>query len=66
MPLIGRYIESERLYFSALSIQHTRPYWELGYGLSNRLFSVGLFGGFLGSEYQSFGCKITIEIFRRW
>jgi len=66
MPLIGHYIESERLYISALSIQHTRPYFEVGYGLSNRLFSIGLFGSFLGSEFQKFGCKVTVELFRRW
>ena len=66
LPLIGRYIESERLYASALSIQHTRPYFEVGYGLSNRLCSVGLFGSFLGSEFQDLECKITVEIFRRW
>ena len=66
LPLVGRYIESERLYVSALSIQHTRPYWEVGYGLSNRLFSTGLFGSFLGSEFQDFGLKITVEIFSKW
>jgi len=32
----------------------------------NRLFSIGLFGSFLGSEFQKFGCKVTVELFRRW
>ena len=66
LPFIGHYIEAERLYFSALSIQHTRPYFEIGYGLSNRLFSSGIFASFLGSKYQEFGCKFTVELFRRW
>ncbi|MBQ9655072.1 MAG: hypothetical protein IJV38_03510 [Prevotella sp.] len=66
MPLIGRYIEAERLYVSALSIAHTRPYFEVGYGFANRFFSTGIFASFLGTHYQKLGVKITLEIFRRW
>ena len=66
LPLIGRYFETERIYLSALSIEHTRPYYEVGYGFTNRFFSTGLFASFLGGHFQKFGCKFTIEIFRRW
>ena len=66
LPFIGRYFETERIYISALSIEHTRPYIEIGYGFSNRLFSTGLFTSFLGKDFQKFGCKFTIELFRRW
>ncbi len=66
VPLVGRVIEMERVYISALSIQHTRPYFELGYGFSTRYFSTGLFASFLGTEYQKFGFKFTVELFRRW
>ena len=66
LPLVGRYIEVERFYLSALSIQHTRPYMELGYGLSTRFFSAAAFINLLGGKIQKFGCKFTIEIFRRW
>lgn len=66
LPLIGRTIEKERIYLSALSIQHTRPYFELGYGFTNRFFSTALFTNFLGGKIQEFGCEFTIEIFRRW
>ena len=66
LPLIGHYIEKERFYLSALSIDHTRPYWELGYGVSTRLVSIGLFASFLNTEYQGFGSKFTFELFRRW
>lgn len=66
LPLFGRIIEKERIYVSALSIQHTRPYMELGYGFTNRYFSTALFGSFLGHSGQEFGCKFTIELFRRW
>ena len=65
-PLLGRYIEKERIYISALSIQHTRPYFELGYGFTNRFFSMGLFTSFLRTHFQEFECKFTFELFRRW
>jgi hypothetical protein len=66
IPLVGRAIETERIYLSALSIQHTRPYFELGYGFQNRFFSTAFFASFLGCKYKEFGCKFTIELFRRW
>ncbi len=66
LPLIGRFIEAERLYLSALSIEHTRPYLELGYGFSNRMFSTGIFAGFLGGKFHELECKVTIELFSRW
>lgn len=66
LPLVGRYIETERLYFSTLLIEHTRPYQELGYGFTCRYFSVGLFGSFLSGRFHEFGSKFTIELFRKW
>ena len=66
MPLIGRFIETERIYISSLSIQHTRPYYEIGYGLTNRFFSVGLFASLLNERVEDIGCKFTFELFRRW
>lgn len=65
-PLLGKYVEMERLYLSTLQIQHTRPYFELGYGLTTRYFSIGLFGSFLNGSFHEFGSKFTIELFRRW
>ena len=66
LPLVGRYLEVERVYLSALSIQHTRPYIELGYGFTTRYFSTGIFTSLLGGKIQKFGCKFTVELFRRW
>ena len=66
LPYIGRIIETERFYLSALSIEHTRPYFELGYGFKTRYLSTGFFASFLNTQFQSFGCKFTIELFRRW
>ena len=66
LPLVGRAIESERLYLSGLILDDTRPYFEVGYGLSNRYFSGGIFASFLSSEFQEIGAKITFELFRKW
>ncbi len=65
-PLIGHFFEKERFYLSALSLEHTRPYYEIGYGFTTRLLSIGIFASFLRTEYQDFGCKFTFELFRRW
>lgn len=66
MPWIGRYIETERIYLSTLSIEHTRPYTEIGYGFTTRFVSIGLFASFLKTQYQEIGCKFTFELFRKW
>ena len=66
LPWAGRFIESERIYVSALGLQHTHPYCEVGYGFTNRYTTIGVFSSFLGTKFQDFGCKFTIELFRRW
>ena len=66
IPGIGRLLEMERIYLSMASIEHTRPYFELGYGFTNRYFSVGLFTSYLNTRFQDFGMRFTIELFRRW
>ena len=65
-PLIGHFVETEMIYASLLSIQHTHLYSEIGYGFTNRYFSTGVFASFLNHRFQNFGCKFTIEIFKRW
>lgn len=66
IPGLGHFFEMERIYLSGLSIEHHRPYFELGYGFTTRYLSTGFFASFLGGRYESFGCKFTIELFRRW
>jgi len=66
LPLLGNIVEKERFYYSILGIEHTRPYSEVGYGLSTRFVSIGLFASFLNAQYQGFGSKFTFELFRRW
>lgn len=66
IPLVGRYVERERIYLSSLSIAHTHLYSELGYGFTCRIFSVGVFSSFLNTRFEEAGCKFTFELFRRW
>jgi hypothetical protein len=65
-PLVGHFVETEMIYASVLSIEHTHLYSEVGYGFTNRYFSTGIFASFLNHKFQNFGCKFTIELFKRW
>jgi hypothetical protein len=66
LPYIGKYIEKERLYFSNVIVQHARPYFELGYGLTNRYVSLGLFASFYNVSFQEIGVTFDFELFKRW
>lgn len=66
IPIVGRYIEKERIYVSLLQIQHTRTYSEYGYSLTNRYFSIGVFASFLNFSFNEFGSRFTFELFRNW
>lgn len=65
-PWVGKYIEMERFYISALQIEHISPYFEIGYGVTNRYFSIGLFTSFTDGKFYEFGSKFTFELFRKW
>ena len=66
VPYLGKYIEKERLYVSAVLLDHTRPYTEIGYGFTNRYLSVGLFASFMNRHFQRFGVSFDFELFKRW
>ena len=67
LPWIGRFTETERIYLNTLIIEHTQPpYMELGYGFSNKICSVALFGNLLNWNIKEVGCKFTMELFRHW
>ena len=65
-PYLGKYIEKERFYVSGVLVEHTRPYFEIGYGFTNRYISIGLFASFLGTSFQKFGIGFDFELFKRW
>lgn len=65
LPWIGKFMEMERIYVSALNVETIHPYIELGYGFTTRAFSMGIFGS-NGHGNRTFGVKFGIELFRRW
>lgn len=65
LPLVGHYMEMERIYLSALDVHHIHPYMELGYGFTTRFVSVGLFVS-SGQGNRTIGCKFGFELFRHW
>jgi len=65
LPFVGHYMETERVYISALDVRNTHPYLELGYGFTSRVVSVGFFVS-NGKHNRSIGCKFGFELFRHW
>jgi len=66
IPVLGRFIESERLYINALSLQRLSPYLEAGYGFKTRFCSIGIFANLREKEFGRIGFKFTFELFSRW
>src|SRR5574344_78204 len=66
LPWIGKIIESERIYGGLLLIEHSEPYSEIGYGFTNRYFSMAGFVSFLNTEIYNTGIKFSFELFRKW
>lgn len=66
IPLLGRVIEKERFYLSGISLKGLSNYVEVGYGMTNRFFSMGLFTSFRKGHYENIGCKFGFELFEGW
>lgn len=66
IPLIGRFIEKERVYVNALCVEKLHPYTEWGYGFTTRLFSTAMFVAFNQKRFEGFGVKFGFELFRNW
>ena len=66
IPYLGKYIEKERFYLSGVLLQDSRPYFELGYGFTNRYISVGAFASFRNTHFDRVGVEVEFELFRRW
>ena len=60
-----RYVQNERIYFSALCMPHLLPYLELGYGIGTHVFDVGVFVSSENWGFGQVGCKFTFELFNR-
>lgn len=66
VPYLGKYIEKERFYISSVLLSHSRPYYELGYGFTNRYVSVGAFASFRNTHFDRIGVEFDFELFKRW
>lgn len=66
LPWIGKYMETERLYASALFVEKLHPYIEYGYGFTNRLFSMGLFAATRNRTFDGVGVRVALELFSKW
>ena len=66
IPYLGKYIEKERFYLSGVLLQDSRPYYEVGYGFTNRYISVGAFASFRNTHFERMGVEVEFELFRRW
>ena len=66
LPLIGKYIEAERLYVSSLVVNHLHPYTEWGYGVTTRAITLGIFAAFKNTKFDGVGCRFGFELFRDW
>ncbi|MCH4147425.1 MAG: DUF5686 family protein [Prevotella sp.] len=65
-PLIGHFIEKERIYASSLFVTHLHPYIEVGYGFTTRWVSLGFFMANKNGKYDGMGVKVELELFRHW
>ena len=66
IPYVGKFIEKERFYINSVLLERTRPYYELGYGFTNRYISVAAFASFKNGHFERTGFKFDFEIFKRW
>ncbi len=66
LPLVGKYLETERIYANLLYTQYLRPYVECGYGFTNRYFSAGIFCGFTKRKFEGVGIRFDVELFKDW
>lgn len=66
LPVVGRYLETERVYANMLLTQYLRPYMEYGYGFTNKYFSAGVFCGVAQKKFEGVGIRFDVELFKDW
>lgn len=64
MQTASRYILSERFYVSQLWTPVLPSYTEIGYGIGNHIFNIGVFAGFEKLKYQGISLKFAFELFQ--
>ncbi len=66
LPIIGHFIEKERLYVNTLLVRRLHPYTEWGYGVKTRVMSLGIFAAFKNKTFDGVGFRWDFELFRNW
>ena len=66
LPFLSNRMWNENLHFSSLLTKDFKPYYEVGYSMSQigALASVGVFAGFEGNKFYSFSVKLSIMLIR--
>lgn len=66
LPIVGKYLEMERVYFNMLFTESLHPYMEYGYGFTNKFFSAGIFCATAGKNFEGVGVRFGLELFKDW
>ncbi len=64
LQIASRYIVTERFYLSQLWTPALPSYTEIGYGIGNNIFNIGIFAGFDRWKYDGIGLKFAFELFQ--
>jgi hypothetical protein len=64
LPFLSNKLWRENLHLHYLTSDQTRHYWEIGYSISQIYLvgSIGIFAGFNGTAYQSYGVQVTLQM----
>jgi hypothetical protein len=64
LPFLSSKLWSENLYLNYLTGSQVKNYWEVGYSISQiyMMGSVGIFAGFKGKYFQSFGLQVIFDL----
>ena len=62
LPFLSNRMWEENLHFSSLITKDFKPYYEVGYSMSQigALASVGVFAGFEGQKFYSINVKLSL------
>jgi hypothetical protein len=63
LPLIRDRVWTEKLMVNYLYTPVLRNYTEIGYGIGNELYNIGVFGSFRNLNSDRFGVKVSLKIF---
>ena len=64
LPFLSSKIWCENLHLNYLTTNSVKNYWEIGYSVSQiyMIGSVGVYTGFKGTDYQSFGVQVSVDL----